>query len=256
MQRRRRGQRSKPTAKDAGESQPYSRRWEHDRHNHTGGYGHNRWSGSYHSPQPRDPLVYSLAKPVIRQEEEIKLLQQDTSMVLWLNSGGDSMLNHLYTTAVELKRKQQAEPTWGLAHMPLKQVMAQSLFRELKDRHQKVINSPELQNRAKEMGWKGSAGWRFQVWNPKLKALELDKTRDPVPEIEMSNKLEHFVEHIKRDAVHRFHCTQRLTETMEGKKTFKLDLSVRNKHAEEVWDLLVELQGCCVFQLIGLSYRR
>ena len=120
MQRRRRGQRSKPTAKDAGESQPYSRRWEHDRHNHTGGYGHNRWSGSYHSPQPRDPLVYSLAKPVIRQEEEIKLLQQDTSMVLWLNSGGDSMLNHLYTTAVEFKRKQQAEPTWGLAHMPLK----------------------------------------------------------------------------------------------------------------------------------------
>ena len=51
------------------------------------------------------------------------------------------------------------------------------------------------------------------------------------------------------------HATH-LTETMEGKKTFKLHLSVRNKHAEEVWDLLGELQGCCVFQLIGLGYRR
>ena len=73
------------------------------------------------------------------------------------------------------------------------------------------------------MGWKDAAGWRFQVWNPKLKALEHDKSRNPVPEQEMTSKLESFVENIKRDVVHRFHCTQRMTETMEGKKTFKLD---------------------------------
>ena len=135
-------------------------------------------------------------------------MQQDTSMVLWFSSGGDSILLHLYTTA--FKKKQQIEPTWGLAHMPLKQVMAQSMFRELRDRHQKVVGSQELQNRAKEMGSKDTAGWRYQIWNPKLKVLEIDNTRNPVPEVEMSNKLEFSVEHVKRDVVHRFHCTQRL----------------------------------------------
>ena len=88
--------------------------------------------------------------------------------------------------------------------------MAQSMFRELRDRHQKVVGSQELQNRAKEMGSKDTAGWRYQIWNPKLKVLEIDNTRNPVPEVEMSNKLEFSVEHVKRDVVHRFHCTQRL----------------------------------------------
>ena len=202
-------------------------------------------------PQRRAPLVYSLARLVIRQEEEIKLLQQDTSMVLWLNSGGDSILHHLYTTAVEFKKKQQNEPTWGLhasqashgtVHVP-------GVARPPPEGHQQSIASEQSQG--------DGLGRRCRLAvNPKLKALELGKSRNPVPELEMSNKLEHFVEHIKRDVVHRFHCTQRLTETMEGKKTFKLHLSVRNKHAEEVWDLLGELQGCCVFQLIGLGYRR
>ena len=72
----------------------------------------------------------------------------------------------------------------------------------------------------------------------------------------MSTKLEFFITHMKRDVVHRFHCTRRLTECMDSKATFHMDLSVRNKNAEEIWDLMVELQGCCVFQLIGLGYRR
>ncbi|CAE7660156.1 MCAT [Symbiodinium sp. CCMP2592] len=150
------------------------------------------------------------------QEQEINLLKQDTSLVLWFSPGGDSILNHLYRTAVEFKKKQAAEPTWGMAHMPLKQVMALSMFRELKDRHAKVLASQELTKRATDMGWRDTQGWHFQQWNPKLKHLELDKQRSAIPDIEMANKLE-------------------------------------NKHAEEIWDLLIELQGCCKFQLIGLG---
>ncbi|CAE7708124.1 MCAT [Symbiodinium sp. CCMP2592] len=189
-------------------------------------------------------------------DQEINLLKQDTSLVLWFSPGGDSILGHLYRTAVEFKKKQAAEPTWGMAHMPLKQVMALSMFRELKDRHHRVLNTKELLQRAVEMGWRDTQGWHFQQWNPKLRHLELDKSRPQISDVDMSNKLELLTEHVKRDAVHRFHCTRRLTETMDSKATFKLDLSVRNKHAEEIWDVLIELQGCCVFQLIGLGYRK
>ncbi|CAE7040662.1 MCAT [Symbiodinium sp. CCMP2592] len=200
--------------------------------------------------------LVSLARVVLQQEQEINLLKQDTSLVLWFSPGGDSILGHLYRTALEFKKKQAAEPTWGMAHMPLKQVMALSRFRELKECHHKVLNTKELLQRALEMGWRDTQGWHFQQWNPKLKHLELDKPRPQLSDVDMSNKLELLTEHVKRDVVHRFHCTRRLTETMDSKATFKLDLSVRNKHAEEIWDILIELQGCCVFQLIGLGYRR
>ncbi|CAE7432271.1 unnamed protein product [Symbiodinium sp. CCMP2592] len=227
------------------------------------GWG-NHQSNSHHYPQHhhypkhhgRDPLIYSLARVVLQQEQEINLLKQDTSLVLWFSPGGDSILGHLYRTALEFKKKQAAEPTWGMAHMPLKQVMALSMFRELKDRHHKVLNTKELLQRALEMGWRDAQGWHFQQWNPKLKHLELDKSRPQLSDVDMSNNLEVLTEHVKKDVVHRFHCTRRLTETMDSKATFKLDLSVRNKHAEEIWDILIELQGCCVFQLIGLGYRR
>ena len=98
--------------------------------------GHGRWAdwepaqwnprGRYqgHRTSGRDPLVLSLARLALRHEEEIRLLQQDTTLVLWFSPGQDSVLPHLYQTAVAFKKRQQSEPTWGLAHVPLKQVMA------------------------------------------------------------------------------------------------------------------------------------
>ncbi|CAE6970070.1 unnamed protein product [Symbiodinium sp. KB8] len=184
-------------------------------------YGRRQGSG-------RDPLLLSVARLALRHEEELKLQQQDTSMVLWFSPGPNSLLPHLYQTAVAFKKRQEEDPTWGLAHVPLKQVMATAMFRELRERHHKVVSSPELQKKAEEMGWKDAQGWVFQTWNPRLRHLERDHDRKPIPETEMTNKLEHFINHMKRDVVHRFHCTRRLTETMDSKATFHLDLSVRS----------------------------
>ncbi|OLP90128.1 hypothetical protein AK812_SmicGene28345 [Symbiodinium microadriaticum] len=238
--------------REAATHRPNWQGWDQDEWEHQGRYPSRRPSSS----SSRDPLLLSVARLALRHEEELKLLQQDTNMVLWFSPGPNSVLPHLYQTAVAFKKRQQEEPTWGLAHVPLKQVMATALFRELRERHHKVLNTPELLKTAVDMGWKDNQGWVFQTWNPQLRHLERDNTRPPIPDTEMSNKLEFFITHLKRDVVHRFHCTRKLTETMDSKATFHLDLSVRNKHAEEIWDQMVALQGCCVFQLIGLGYRR
>ena len=134
--------------------------------------------------------------------------------------------------------------------------MATAMYRELRERNQKVLQSQDLLKKAADMGWRDDKGWFYQVWNPQLRHLERDHSRPQVTDVDMTNKLEFFITHLKRDVVHRFHCTRRLTETMESKATFHLDLSVRNKHAEEIWDLMIDLQGNCVFQLIGLGYRQ
>ncbi|CAE7796895.1 unnamed protein product [Symbiodinium microadriaticum] len=225
------------------------------------GWEPDHWEGpprhmGYRGYSGRDPLLISVARMALRHEEELKLLQQDKTMVLWFSPGQDSVLPYLYQTALTFKKRQQAEPTWGLAHVPLKQVMATAMFRELRERHAKVLQSQELLKKATDMGWRDNQGWVYQVWNPQLKHLERDHHRAPVPDVEMTNKLEFFITHLKRDVVHRFHCNRKLTETMDSKATFHLDLSVRNKHAEEIWDLMMELQDNTVFQLIGLGYRR
>ncbi|OLP93673.1 LINE-1 retrotransposable element ORF2 protein [Symbiodinium microadriaticum] len=203
------------------EADPHRSKWQ--------GWDQEDWEhpSRYHGRRPsssRDPLLLSVARLALRHEEELKLLQQDTSLVLWFSPGSDSILGHLYQTAVAFKKRQQDEPTWGLAHVPLKQVMATAMFRELRERHHKVWNTPELLKKAEEMGWKDNQGWVFQTWNPQLRHLERDRNRPPIPDTEMSNKLEFFITHM-------------------------------NKNAEEIWDMMMELQGCCVFQLIGLGYR-
>ncbi|CAE7841588.1 unnamed protein product, partial [Symbiodinium sp. KB8] len=127
----------------------------------------------------------------LRHEEEIRLLQQDTTLVLWFSPGQDSVLPNLYQTAVAFKKRQQSEPTWGLAHVPLKQVMATAMYRELRERNQKVLQSQDLLKKAADMGWRDDKGWFYQV-----------------TDVDMTNKLEFFITHLKRDVVHRFHCTR------------------------------------------------
>ena len=178
------------------EADPHRSKWQ--------GWDQEDWEhpSRYHGRRPsssRDPLLLSVARLALRHEEELKLLQQDTSLVLWFSPGSDSILGHLYQTAVAFKKRQQDEPTWGLAHVPLKQVMATAMFRELRERHHKVWNTPELLKKAEEMGWKDNQGWVFQTWNPQLRHLERDRNRPPIPDTEMSNKLEFFITHMKRD---------------------------------------------------------
>ena len=103
------------------EAETYRSKWQ--------GWGQQNWehSGRHQGHRPsssRDPLLLSVARLALRHEEELKLLQQDTSLVLWFSAGSDSILGHLYQTAVAFKKRQHDEPTWGLAHVPLKQVMA------------------------------------------------------------------------------------------------------------------------------------
>ena len=69
----------------------------------------SRYQG--HRASGRDPLVLSLARLALRHEEAIRLLQQDTTLVLWFSPGQESVLPHLYQTAVAFKKRQQAEPT-------------------------------------------------------------------------------------------------------------------------------------------------
>ena len=92
-------------------------------------------------------------------------------------------------------------------------------------------------------------------WNPTLRCLQEDKERKPLPNEEMRQLLEQLYASLKGPVVTRFHCTRKLTETMDSQATFYLDLSSRGS-GQQAWDLMMKLQGSCVLQLIGVAYKK
>ena len=75
-------------------------------------------------------------------------------------AGAESVLPHLYSTAVEFKKQQKDNPKFSLAHVPLRSVLALALFRELGVRLERVLKTPELMNNAETRGWRDQSGWK------------------------------------------------------------------------------------------------
>ncbi|CAE7257373.1 unnamed protein product [Symbiodinium sp. CCMP2592] len=214
----------------------------------------------FQAPPPRqpnrDPLLYTLAKTVLQQQEELKVLKQDTAMVLFLRPGEDSVLHHLYKVAAHFKAKQDQDATWQLGQNPLRMVLALALFKEVTDRLNQTIASQEKLKRAVDQGWRDpQAGWRYQVWNHKTRQLQVDSSRPPIPEDKLLDHFATILQCLRHPVVNRFRCIRRLAETMSSPATFKLDMSVRSHSALTMWDTLKMLQGNAVFQLAGMAYK-
>ncbi|CAE7555458.1 unnamed protein product [Symbiodinium necroappetens] len=208
-----------------------------------------------HHRGTRDPLVFNLAKTVIKQQEELRVLRQDTALILFFMPGRDTVLNHLYTTAFRFKAKQAEEPTWTLGQQPMRMVLAMALFKELVDRLNSTISSQEKLKRVTDQGWRDSTGWRYQVWNRSTKQLEADPQRAPIPDDKLLDHLATVLQCLKHPILTRFACTRRMAETMTSQATFKMDVALRSHSALTFWDEMQVLRGNSVFQLVGMGYK-
>ena len=200
--------------------------------------------------QQRDPaLLTTLARHVLRLEEEIKVLKQDHSLVVFLKPGEHNILHHLFQTAKAFQAKQQSNPTWTPGQLPLKTVMAIALFQELGVRLERTCTEEAIATKVQERGWRDPAtGWKFQRWNPTLKCLEEDTTQKPLTDHGVKALLLKLTQALAGDTVHRFNATKKLADTVEANTTFLLDLSTRAPQALEARAALLQLQGNAVLQ--------
>ncbi|CAE7334859.1 unnamed protein product, partial [Symbiodinium microadriaticum] len=213
-------------------------------------------AGSFREPQQPD-LLLTLARQVVKQEEEIKLLKQDHSLVLFFRPGEHSMLGFLYKTAKEFKAKQEANPQWTPGQQPLKAVMALALFTELGNRLQLVCQDQAKATEAKELGWRDpTVGWKYQRWNVQLKALEEDTSRPPLDGQGSG------CAHPKALPDPRSGCRASvpLYEEAAGDKRLPGDIPdgplCANASSFGGWGALLALQGSTVLQLGGFAYKR
>ncbi|CAE7338149.1 Pol [Symbiodinium sp. CCMP2592] len=223
---------------------------------------HRRWAlAAYHQghqpPRPphRDPLLFTLAKTVLKQQEELQVLRQDTAFVLYLRPGENSVLSHLYQTAVRFKTKLESDPQWKLGQFPLRMVLTVALFTELVTRLNQVLASQDRLKQVTDQGWRNEAGWRFQRWNPTLRHLEMDTAKDPIPDDQLLDHLATALQCLKHPIVNRFRCKRKMTETMTTQATFVMDISMRSQCSTTLWDTMRILQNNAVFQLVGMTYK-
>ena len=208
--------------------------------------------------QQRDPaLLTTLARHVLRLEEEIKVLKQDHALVVFLKPGERNILHPLFQTAKAFQAKQQSNPTWTPGQLPLKTVMAIALFQELGVRLERTCTEEAIATKVQERGWRDPAtGRKFQRWNPTLKCLEEDTTQKPLTDQAVKALLLKLTQALAGDTIHRFNATKKLADTVEANTTFLLDLSTRMPQALEAWAALLHLQGNAVLQLGGVAYKR
>ena len=88
----------------------------------------------------------------------------------------------MYNTAFAFKKQQKEQPKFSLSHVLPRSVLALALFRELGSRLENLLKCPELVKHAESRGWRDQNGWKYQVWNPTLRHLEIDKDKPTVPD--------------------------------------------------------------------------
>ncbi|CAE7234626.1 unnamed protein product, partial [Symbiodinium sp. KB8] len=209
-----------------------------------------------HGERKEDSLLVSLARLALKQEEELLVLKQDYSLILFLKAGSNSVLPFLYQAATLYKAKQKESPTWSVNFQPPRTVLALAMIKELATRLDAVMKDKNRFKEIQDLGWMDQQGaWKFQVWNGTLRHLQEDTERAPLPTQNLKELLEELYKSLKGEVVARFRCTRKLTDTMESQATFFFDISTRGT-GQEAWKILMMLQGNCVLQLIGLGYKK
>ncbi|OLQ14905.1 Malonyl-CoA-acyl carrier protein transacylase, mitochondrial [Symbiodinium microadriaticum] len=225
---------SSERASNSSDTPQGKRRREFARMGHRG-EGGSSWSWQGDTGRDNGPLVPTLARLAIKLDEEIRVLKQNTGIVMWMKPGADSVLPHLYNTAVEFKKQQKDNPKFSLAHVPLRSVLALAMFRELGGRLDRLLKTPDLMKAAETRGWRDQSGWKYQVLNGALRHLEVDREKPTVSDAQMQLVIQQILECLKQPVIHQFHCTRRMTEAMDSQATFLMSVSMRSEAAAKLW---------------------
>ena len=219
------------------------------------GKGRNPHLVSHASGQ--DHLMEIVAKILLRHEESINVIRQNTGFMLYFMTPKDSrsILPLLLKASVAWKQARDNGTDSALNRTPLRVVLMQCLVKALQDQ----LSKEDQLKHAQDQNWMtANREWTFQMWDGKAKMLKVDSNRSPIPHNAMHQKLHTLMQTLASpEVVHRFRSTRPLRENMEGNVLpFLLDLGLTSPAAMEAQQTLRELIDSSVFQVIGVQIRK
>ena len=198
-----------------------------------------------------------LIKLLLRHEDQIATFKQSTAWVLFLSPEKPvEVIEKLLTTASNWREQKLRQP--ASLTLPMRAVLFQATWLELKTRGEKLRENAEAKQTAIDMGLcDANKGFPYQIWDPKEKQTKLDSSKDPLP---LDKVMEMAVELMTLAAgpgvITRYHCTRPLSEEMRGNMTtWMLEIGLRNPRCQRVWEILEIMKGNACLKLIGGSIR-
>ncbi|CAE7581974.1 unnamed protein product [Symbiodinium sp. CCMP2592] len=243
---------SKPNSGGKGKGHRYGRG------NRSGGQQGGESQGQTHQQrgqQGQQETLRLVTRLLMHHQEAISTLRLSTGWVWWLKIPAPSPIPAL-VQAAKVWRESVVKPDSKLKNTPIRQAMFWSLIEFIKSSVQSP--SEETLKTVKSSGWANDAGlWIYQRWCPDLKALTVDTARTPISPGELLRILQEIQGLLHPDTLSRFHALRGLEEGMEGQTVRVLmDVANRCSEANQLFDLLTQLQGCAALQLAGVQFRR
>ncbi|CAE6956879.1 Pol [Symbiodinium sp. CCMP2592] len=206
---------------------------------------------------PQDPLRL-LTRVVLQQEEVISRLRHEKAFMLFMKQTEEGTLGSLMKVAKEWNRQKSLETT--AIRSPLRTVLMSSMVKELLNLAQQAVATEENKARMIKAEWlTASSEWTYRRWCHTDRRLKIDDQRAPLQHAEAVRILSFLLENLSGDAIQRFGSTVQLPKLeQQGAQmaTFALEISLRGKTAQELYDYFSRLCGNSLMSLIGVSMKK
>ncbi|CAE7875807.1 CFDP2 [Symbiodinium necroappetens] len=233
-------------------------------------YGKGNSGGSW--KDPKDPWSYepaplgeqeqeflrNVAKMLMRHESEMRLLRQDTTWMMFVDTQEQGVLSLIQEKSAKWQELYQEKKVTS----SLRTVLLIGVFQELATRLQALLQDQDRLTKMHSVGWlvNGEQAlnpkWVYQQWSPEKQTVEVSP-QAPITYSLALDAIQAVINNVGGPGVLlRFRSTRPLTEKITGEvMPFALVLSMRGQLAMQVHQALGILSGCACLKVAGLRVR-
>eukprot|EP00439_Symbiodinium_sp_Y106_P010489 s6324_g1.t1 len=236
--------------------------WESGYTSGFGGQTNNPWNQTQNlqtsldfDPEWMTQKVNTLTQLVLRQEQTITSLRQDTVVYLFVRSGPDGMVP-VMCEAADKWRTMKTETPEKLTYS-LKLTMFKQLLISLHQRLTETAKDDAAMERAKALNWVDEQkNWRHLHWNPAQQRLEIDNGLRPISTEDLLAQLVQMRKAVTEDTLLRFKSVKRLTTEVTAEWIqFQIIISLRQEGGP-IWSTLNQWIGQASWHTLGCRLRR
>ena len=220
-----------------------------------------RGGGRPFGTNPRGPdqdTVKTLARIIIRQEDQLAELRGDKGFFLFLREDPEvSVLPALIQISKDWHVRQEAGD--HALKSPLRTLLMACLIKRLRELMVLMTATPESVQKLQAAEWMDQAERTFFKWSHQDKKLVRDPERGTIAQPALLEKIDYLLANLRRDVVQKFNSRPRLYEmgdNLPETATFFLSISLHGPIAQQVHEHLVQLIGVSALMLVGASLKR
>ena len=225
-------------------------------------WGDSRNQGSSHSSDDLKNIVRAMGRLLIRQEDSLSILQQDTQLIVFLKNREQSkpasedwsIVQALFLVGKHWREQKEKSP--NQVTQPLRVVLLGSMLDAILNRVKQLETDPKLREVAEKRGLVVNGSFPFLQWDPEKKEYQAS-SQAPLSFKEVQDSLAGLKMLIVHpQVVARFHALRKLTAEMTSEIVpFTLEIQNRSQESQQAFFLLGKLSRNSCTHLVSATLR-